>query len=112
MKPVDCLTSLELLRDFVAKFVPVDMYIKNLLIDHIETPNRRLWALREFLKMNEKDFALSLNMTYKEYHAYERSDHPVPREFLQNVAARYSVPIEWLLCECSMLPMPEPKKNI
>ncbi len=111
MNTADCLASLELLRDFVAKFVPLDVYIKNLIIDHIETPNRRLWALREILKVSEADFARSLDMTYEEYHAYEHSDHPVPRDFLQYVAAEYSVPLEWLLCECSMLPMPTPKRR-
>jgi hypothetical protein len=111
MKSVDCLSSLELLRDFVAKFVPLDVYMKNLIIDRVETPNRRLWALRESMHIDEVSFARVLDMTFEEYHGYEQFDNPVPKEFLQDVAARFAVPLEWLLCECPILPIPEPKKQ-
>jgi len=109
MNTRDCLSALELLRDFVAKFVPLEVYMKNLIIDHIETPNRRLWALRESMHLDEANFAAFFEMTADDYHEYERADIPVPKEFLQSVAARLSMPIEWLCCECPMLPMPTPK---
>jgi hypothetical protein len=110
MKASDCLSSLELLRDFVAKFVPLETYMKNLIVDHIETPSRRLWALRESLGIDEASFARSLNMTPDEYRVYERVNSPIPKTLLHDVAERFSIPIEWLLCECPMLPIPKPKK--
>ena len=111
MNTKDCLSSLELLRDFVAKFVPLEVYMKNLVIDNIETPNRRLWALRESMHIDEENFALFFDMTFEEYHQYEKADSSVPKEFLQNVAERFSIPIEWLLCEYPMLPIPKPKSQ-
>jgi hypothetical protein len=109
MNTRDCLASLELLRDFVAKFVPLEVYMKNLFIDRIETPNRRLWALRESMHIDEADFARAFNVTYEEYHLYEQTESSVPEEFLSDVAARFSIPLEWLLCECPILPIPKPK---
>jgi hypothetical protein len=108
MKSVDCLSSLELLRDFVAKFVPLEVYMKNLFIDRIETPNRRLWALRESMRMNEVDFAETFGIAYEEYHQFEQSGSAVPEEFLKVVAARFSIPIAWVQCECPILPIPKP----
>jgi hypothetical protein len=109
MNTRDCLSSLELLRDFVAKFVPLEVFMKNLVIDHIETPNRRLWILRESMYINEANFARSFDITFEEYHQYENADITVPKEFLRNVAERLSIPAEWLFCECPMLPIPKPK---
>ena len=111
MKPHDCLNSLELLRDFVQKFVPLPVYMKNLIIDHIETPNRRLWVLRESMQLDEAQFAFSFDLTLDEYHQYEKTDSTVPIEFLENVADRFSVPIEWLLCEHPILPVPKFRKR-
>ena len=109
MNTRDCLSALELLRDFVAKFVPLDVYMQNLIIDRIETPNRRLWVLRESLHLEEANFAAFFNMTANEYRQYERVDSPVPNEFLESVANRLSTPIEWLRCECPLFPIPKPK---
>ncbi|MGB7055166.1 MAG: helix-turn-helix domain-containing protein, partial [bacterium] len=87
------------------------VYMKNLIINHIETPNRRLWALRESMHFDEVNFAQYLNMTFEEYHQYEKADSSVPKEFLQNVADEFSIPVEWLFCECPILPIPKPKKQ-
>jgi hypothetical protein len=110
MNPHDCLNSLEILRDFVQKFVPLPTYMKNLIIDRIETPNRRLWILRESIELDEAQFALSFGMALDEYHQYERDDISVPVEFLENVAERLLIPIEWLRCECPVLPVPKSGK--
>jgi hypothetical protein len=107
MNTRDCLNSLELMRDFVQKFVPLPVFMKNLIIEHIETPNRRLWVLRESMELDEVQFALSFDLTIDEYHEYERADSTVPIEFLQNVADKFSIPIEWLLCEHPILPVPK-----
>ena len=111
MNARDCLSSLELLRDSVAKFVSPKVFMKNLVIDHIETPNRRLWVLRESMHIDKACFARSLDMNVEEYHQYEKADTSVPQEFLHDVADRFSIPVEWLLCECPMLPIPEPKSR-
>ncbi len=111
MKTRDCLVSLELLRSFVTRVVPLDVYMRNLTIDHIETSNRRLWALRESMQMDEEVFASLLGVPIYEYHAYERDGSPVPVGFLQIVADELSVSLEWLLCKCPMLPIPEPKRE-
>jgi hypothetical protein len=107
MKIRDCLLSLDMMRDFVARVVPQDVYMKNLVIDHIETSNRRLWALRASIRMDEERFAALFNVTIDEYHQYERAENPIPPAFLKSVASRLSVPIDWLLCRCPMLPIPE-----
>jgi hypothetical protein len=107
----DCLSSLELLRDFVAKFVPLPVYMKNLKIDRIETSNHRLWALRESMKMDEASFAAFFDMAIEEYREYERTGSTVPDEFLNSVAGRFSIPVEWLLCEFPMLPIPKPRNE-
>ena len=109
MNTRDYLSSLELLREFVSSVVPLEVYMCNLIVDHIETSNRRLWVLRENMRMDEEKFAKLLNVTHDEYHIYEKSGSPVPVDFLQTVAARFSVPMEWLLCRSPMLPVPEPK---
>jgi len=105
------LLSLELLRDFVAKVVPYDVYLKNLVIDKIETCNRRLWALRESMCIDESKFAALFGIPSEEYHGYERAGNAVPIEVLQTVADRLSISVEWLLCKCPMLPMPTPKST-
>ena len=117
MKIRDCLHSLDIMRDFVARVVPQDVYMKNLVIDCIETSNKRLWALRENMHVDEVRFAAYLSVSPDEYHEYERAENPIPAEFLQNVASRLSVSIDWLLCRCPMLPIPEaefkdPPRNI
>lgn len=109
MNTYDYLSSLELLRDFVSKVVPLDVYMCNLIVDHIETSNRRLWALRENMRLDEAKFATLFDVTCDEYHSYEKVGSPVPVGFLHAVAARLSVPVEWLFCKCPMLPIPEPK---
>jgi len=109
MNTKDCLCSLELLRDFVAKFVPLPVYMKNLVIDQIETSNCRLWALRESLHMDEASFAAFFDMAVEQYHQYEITGTKVPAEFLQNVSSRFTIPVEWLLCEFPMLPIPRPE---
>lgn len=109
MNTRDYLSSLELLRDFVSRVVPLEVYMCNLIVDHIETSNRRLWVLRENMRIEEEKFATLFAVTYDEYHSYEKFGSPVPVDFLQTVAGRLSVPIEWLLCKRPMLPLPEPK---
>jgi len=109
MKARDCLASLELLRDFVAKYVPYEVYLKNLVIDNIETPNKRLWALRENMGMDEERFAALFDVTLHEYAQFEKTDNPVPIEFLNQVAFKLAISIEWLLCDHPMLPIPRPK---
>ncbi|UCF70099.1 MAG: helix-turn-helix transcriptional regulator [candidate division WOR-3 bacterium] len=105
------LLSLELLRDFVARVVPYDVYLKNLVIDKVETCNRRLWALRESMGIEEEDFASLFRITFEEYHNYERNFSPVSSEFLQKVAEEFSVSIEWLRCERPILPIPVPRRG-
>lgn len=109
MNTHDYLSSLELLRDFVSRVVPLEVYMCNLIVDHIETSNRRLWTLRENMRIDEAKFATLFDVTYDEYHSYERVGSPVPVDFLHAVAGRLSVPVEWLLCKCPMLPIPVPK---
>ncbi len=108
MDMLENLLSLEILREFVSKAVTARTYQKNLVIDEIETPNIRLWALRERLHMREGDFAKKLHISLHEYHKYERIGFPIPQDFLRDVSCSCSVPLEWLLCECSMFPMPSP----
>ena len=103
--------SLELLRDFVERVVCVETYMKNLIVDKVETANKRLWALRESLKIDEPAFAEKLNIELKEYHEYEKIGNDVPLEFLKKVAGEFSVPIDWLCCRSPMLPIPEPDKK-
>lgn len=85
--------------------------MKNLVIDHVETPGKRLWALRESMRMDEEKFAALLDMTRDEYRQYEYIDKPVPSELLVRVASRLAVSIEWLNCECPMLPVPKPDRR-
>lgn len=106
MKIRDCLLSLDMMRDFVARVVPLDVYMKNLVLDHIETSNKRLWALRMSTHIEEEKFAALLDVTIEEYHQYERAENPIPLAFLNIVADRLSVPIDWLLCRCPILPIP------
>lgn len=100
------LLSLEILRDFVRAAVNPHTYQKNLAIDHVETPNHRLWVIRERLHLDEAIFAERLHIDAKEYHAYERIGNPVPRDVLEKVACTFSVPIPWLCCEMPVLPIP------
>lgn len=109
MNTRDCLLSLELLRDFVARVVPPDVYLRNLIVDHIETSNKRLWALRESMRIDEERFAALFGLPLDEYHRYEKEGNPVPVDFLQTVSSKLSISIEWLLCKCPILPIPEPK---
>lgn len=109
MNSTDNLASLEILRDFVARAVPCDVYLKNLVIDGIETCNRRLWALRESMRVDETAFAVLLSVDAGEYRGYEKDHAVVPPEFLDRVAGRLAVPVEWLRCERSFLPMPNPR---
>ena len=104
------LLSLEILRDFVRKNITVETYMKNLIIENIETPNERLWVLREFLKKNEEDFAKELNTDYNTYHKYEKKGYPVPCDFLKNVADKFAIRLDWLLCKSPMFPMPKAKR--
>ncbi len=69
--------SLEILRDFVKKVVPPVIYLKNLIIDGIETPNKRLWTLREFLSLEEKIFAEKLNLDVVIYYQYEKCSNSI-----------------------------------
>jgi hypothetical protein len=106
MNPRDCLASLELLRDFVSKVVPLEVYMRNLIVDSIENSNRRLWALRENMRIDEMKFAALFGVPFDEYHTYEKIGNPVPSDFLCTVAEKLSIPIDWLLCKRPMLPIP------
>ncbi|MGB9721385.1 MAG: helix-turn-helix domain-containing protein [bacterium] len=105
------LLTLELLRDFVKRAVPIEIYQKNLILEGIETANKRLWTLREFLKMDEMTFAKKLDIDYYQYHQYEKSGNPVPFEILEKVAKEFNVSINWLLCKVPLYPiMPHSEK--
>lgn len=106
MDAKDCLTTLEIMREFVERVVPREVYMKNLILDHIETPNRRLWALRVSMRLGESEFARVLGASPEVYFDYERHEFSVPRAFLEQVARKLSIPIDWLLCECPILPVP------
>lgn len=106
MGMLENLLSLEILREFVANAVSARVYQKNLMIDRSETPNTRLWALRERLQIGEADFAEKLRISVYEYHKYERIGFPVPQDFLKEVSRTFSVPIPWLCCESPLLPVP------
>ena len=101
------LLSLEIMRAFVKKVVPVSIYMQNLVIANIETPNKRLWALRESMKMAEPTFAELFNTSLKKYHQYEKSGNSIPLDFLEKVANKFSISLDWLLCKSPMLPMPQ-----
>ncbi len=98
--------SLEILREFVRKVVPPETYLKNLIIDGIDTPNKRLWILREFLKIDEKTFAERLGIDYSQYHQLERISNPVPVEILDKVSEAFNIPLDWLLCKMPVYPIP------
>lgn len=100
------LLSLEILRDFVRTAVSPHMYQKNLVIDRIETPNHRLWILRERLQLDETIFAERLHIDVTKYREYERIGSPVPRDVLETVSRTFSVPIPWLCCESPLFPIP------
>lgn len=100
------LLSLEILRDFVRAAVSPQLYQRNLVIDRIETPSHRLWALRERLHLDEAIFAERLHIDVKEYHEYEWIGSPVPRDVLEKVSQTFSVPVTWLCCETPILPIP------
>lgn len=104
------LASLEILRDFVERYVPMETYMLSMLIDGKEVSNFRLWALREMLGLDESAFARELNTSTQEYHGFERSGNQIPEAFLQKVAKKYSIPLDWLLCKQFMLPIPTPKR--
>lgn len=104
------LLSLEILRDFVRAAVSPRTYQRNLVIDRIETPNHRLWVLRERLQLDEAIFAERLHIDVKEYREYERIGSSVPRDVLEKVSRTFSVPIPWLCCENPLLPIP-PTRN-
>jgi len=111
MEIKDNLASLEILRDFVESHVPIETYMLCMLIDGKEVSNFRLWALREILGMDESTFARELNTSTQEYHGFERSGNQIPREFLQKVAEKYDILLDWLLCKKFMLPIPKKKKH-
>lgn len=111
MKTRDYLSSLELLRSFVVRVVPLDIYMRNLIIDNIETSNKRLWALRESMQIDEEGFASLFGIPIDEYHRYERDGSPVPVCFLQTIAREFSISLDWLLCKCPILPLPEPRRQ-
>jgi len=100
------LATLDLLRDFVSKVLTVEGYMKNLIVDRVETPNKRLWALRESLKLDEASFARRLDMAPVEYHELERIGNLVPSGVLKKVSRVFAVPLDWLLCKQPMLPLP------
>jgi len=99
------LMALELMREFVKKVVPIEVYQKNLILEHIETPNKRLWTLREFLKMDEVTFAKKLGIDHHLYHQYEKIGNPVPLKILEDVAKIFNVPLDWLLCRKPLYPI-------
>ncbi len=100
------LMSLEILREFVRKVVPPETYLKNLIIDGIDTPNKRLWILREFLKIDERAFAERLGIDYNQYHQLERIGNPVPVEVLDRVSETSNIPLDWLHCKMPIYPIP------
>jgi hypothetical protein len=110
MQIKDNLTSLEILRGFVEKHVSRESYVLNMLIDGREVMNFRLWALRGVLGIDEITFADEMNIDVRKYHEFERRGKQIPVDFLQKVAEKYNIPINWLLCKQLMLPIPMPKK--
>lgn len=62
--------------------MPPAIYLKNLIIDGIKTPNKRLWTLRESLSLEEKIFAEKLNLDVETYHQYEKCGNSIPDEIL------------------------------
>ncbi len=99
------LLALELMREFVKKAVPIEVYQKNLILEDIETPNKRLWTLREFLKMDEITFAKKLGIENHLYHQYEKIGNTVPLKILEDVVKVFNVPLDWLLCRMPLYPI-------
>ncbi|MEO0095241.1 MAG: helix-turn-helix transcriptional regulator [candidate division WOR-3 bacterium] len=99
------LNALEILREFAIKVVPLEIYQKNLILERIETPNKRLWTLREFLKLDEKTFARKMEVDYNQYYQYEKMGNPVPFKLLKKVSKTFNVSIDWLTCRKPLYPI-------
>jgi hypothetical protein len=105
MTAADNLKSLELLRDFVRQVVPIETYMRNLVISGAENINKRLWTLRTAQHMGEMEFARKLGMSKEAYEILERYGTHVTEELLQDVSTTFSVSIAWLRCEKPMYPI-------
>ena len=106
MTAAENLETLEALKEFVEKVMPVEILMKNLVLEKVDTPNKRLWALRECAKMDEAAFAQEMGVDSGKYHEYERNGNSVPLDFLAKVARKLSISLDWLLCKCPILPLP------
>jgi hypothetical protein len=111
MSMKDNLFSLEILRQFVCQVVPLETFMRNLIIDRIESVNKRLWVLRESLRFDELTFSQKLDIDFETYHMYEKNGTSVPEDFLKTVSTVFSVPLDWLLCRKPMLPLPYRRKK-
>lgn len=106
------LATLEILREFAAGAVKTKTRQQNLMVNETETPNLRLWAIREKLAMDEKSFARQLGVKIAVYRKYERLGNFIPRSFLDRVAQVLAVPRAWLFCRQPFFPLPRPDRSI
>ena len=67
---------------------------------------KKLQEIRKKLNLSQEEFAAQTNITYRAYTSYERGDRKPSFEFLENLAIKFNVNLNWLIANLG-----EPFKN-
>jgi len=87
------------LTEFYKDIITPEIYFENLILKGKENPNLRLWVLREFLKLSEREMAEILNIPLREYKKYERMGNKIPEKILKKISRKFGVSLKWLKCK-------------
>lgn len=57
----------------------------------------KLHKIRKELNLSQEEMAIQTNVTYRAYTSYERGDRKPSFEFLEQLASRFEVNLNWLI---------------
>lgn len=58
---------------------------------------KKLQEIRKKLNLSQEQIAAQTNTTYRAYTSYERGDRKPSFEFLENLAIKFNVDLNWLI---------------
>ena len=70
--------------------------------------NERLKRLRDWLNLDQKDIAATLNISLQQYCRYEKGVNKMPAEYINKISIKYNVSADFIL---GLIDYPRPLKN-
>ena len=66
----------------------------------------RLQKARKKLQLSQEDISTQIGISYRAYASYERGDRKPPLDFLEKLAMKYNINLNWLIADVGEMFIP------